>query len=166
MRKGISPLIVGADRKVNPVDAYVGFQIRLRRTMIGMSAEQLADAIGVEHQQIAKYETARVRVGAGRLYRIAGALRVPVGDFFQGAEDFERSRDLAAVLAKQARSKTLVSPDRLVSREALAFVRSLLEVRDTRTFKAYASLLLSVAAFFEGVASTDRPSAPHVWSPP
>ncbi|MGH1556956.1 helix-turn-helix domain-containing protein [Caulobacter segnis] len=38
----------------NPVDLHVGARVRIRRRMLGLSQEQLADAIGLTFQQIQK----------------------------------------------------------------------------------------------------------------
>lgn len=70
----------------HPVDNFVGQQMRHRRWMIGMTQQQLADAVGIRFQQIQKYETGANRVSASRLWDIAGALDVPVNFFFDGLD--------------------------------------------------------------------------------
>ncbi|PQO22198.1 transcriptional regulator [Rhodobacteraceae bacterium WD3A24] len=70
----------------HPVDAHVGKRIRHRRWMVGMTQQQLADAVGIKFQQIQKYETGMNRVSASRLWDIAHALDVPVSFFFEGLE--------------------------------------------------------------------------------
>jgi transcriptional regulator with XRE-family HTH domain len=72
------------DRAADEADAHIGRRIRERRLMLGLSQQQLAQAIGVTYQQAHKYETGVNRVTAGRLYRIAEALEVPVSWFFEG----------------------------------------------------------------------------------
>lgn len=69
--------------RTNEVDAYVGKRIRLRRTILGMSQEKLADALGLTFQQVQKYEKGANRVGASRLFDLARVLEVPVGYFFE-----------------------------------------------------------------------------------
>ena len=56
------------------VDDQVGRQIRKRRNLLGLTQEQLADALGISYQQVQKYETATNRVSAGRLFEIAAKL--------------------------------------------------------------------------------------------
>lgn len=70
----------------HPVDAHVGKRIRQRRWMIGMTQQQLADAVGIKFQQIQKYETGMNRVSASRLWDIAMATGVPIAYFFDGLE--------------------------------------------------------------------------------
>jgi transcriptional regulator with XRE-family HTH domain len=71
----------------SPVDVQVGRQVRLYRTVAGLSQTQLADAIGLTFQQIQKYERGSNRISASKLVRIADVLGTPVPAFFEGAED-------------------------------------------------------------------------------
>src|SRR3546814_4425511 len=66
------------------IDRHVGQRIRERRTMLGLSQQQLAEQIGVTYQQAHKYERGINRVAAGRLYIVASALGVEVGFFYEG----------------------------------------------------------------------------------
>jgi transcriptional regulator with XRE-family HTH domain len=70
--------------RANTVDRHVGARIRERRLMLGLSQQQLAEAIGVTYQQAHKYERGLNRISAGRLYGIAQVLGVPVSWFFDG----------------------------------------------------------------------------------
>lgn len=94
----------------DPVDIHVGKRIRHRRWIIGQSQTQLAEACGVEFQQVQKYETGANRVSASRLYHIAAAQGVPVAWYFEGldqsaygltddAEVMETARLLATIPA-------------------------------------------------------------------
>ncbi|MBO6755694.1 MAG: helix-turn-helix transcriptional regulator [Roseibium sp.] len=69
----------------NPIDAYVGSRVRLRRIMIGMSQQKLADHLGITFQQVQKYERGANRIGASRLQHIATILKVRVAFLFDGA---------------------------------------------------------------------------------
>lgn len=68
----------------DPIDAHVGALIRGRRLQLGVSQEQLANALGVTYGQVQKYEAGANRVSASKLHRIAGRLRVGVAFFFEG----------------------------------------------------------------------------------
>lgn len=70
----------------HPVDAHVGQRIRHRRWMLGITQQQLGDAVGIKFQQIQKYETGMNRVSASRLWDIATALDVPISFFFEGLD--------------------------------------------------------------------------------
>lgn len=60
----------------NPIDAFVGSRVRMRRLMIGLSQEKLADGLGITFQQVQKYEKGTNRIGASRLQAIADILGV------------------------------------------------------------------------------------------
>ena len=97
----------------HPVDTHVGQRVRHRRWMIGMTQQQLADAVGIKFQQIQKYETGMNRISASRLWDIGDALDVPVSFFFEGLS--EAGADEAGLAVKG---------DILADKEALELVRS------------------------------------------
>ena len=74
-------------RRPNPVDLHVGGRVRMRRKLLGVSQEQLADSLGLTFQQVQKYERGANRVSASKLYEIAKTLQVPVAFFFDGLAD-------------------------------------------------------------------------------
>ena len=74
-------------RRPNPVDLHVGGRVRMRRKLLGVSQEHLADSLGLTFQQVQKYERGANRVSASKLYEIARTLQVPVSFFFDGLAD-------------------------------------------------------------------------------
>jgi transcriptional regulator with XRE-family HTH domain len=68
------------------VDLYVSYRIRERRTILGLTQQQLAAMIGVTYQQAHKYETGVNRITAGRLHQLAQVLEVEVAYFFDGVD--------------------------------------------------------------------------------
>lgn len=97
----------------HPVDTHVGKRIRHRRWMVGMTQQQLADAVGIKFQQIQKYETGANRVSASRLWDISESLSVPVAFFFEGLKE---------PLIEHNQSE--IGGDILADKEALDLVRS------------------------------------------
>src|SRR6056297_3651633 len=101
----------------HPVDVHVGKRIRHRRWLVGMTQQQLAEAVGIKFQQIQKYETGANRVSASRLWDIAEALDVDVSFFFEG---LEHGGD-----AKRPTNGAASAPaDLLGDKEALDLIRS------------------------------------------
>ena len=76
-----------AQRSPNPVDLHVGGRVRMRRKVLGVSQERLAEALGLTFQQVQKYERGANRVSASKLYEIARFLSAPVAYFFEGLSD-------------------------------------------------------------------------------
>ena len=68
----------------NDIDLHLGKRLRRRRRLLGLTQQQLADAVGVRFQQIQKYECGANRISAARLWRLSEALEVPVGYFYDG----------------------------------------------------------------------------------
>jgi transcriptional regulator with XRE-family HTH domain len=124
-------------RRARPqdVDRYVGARIRERRIMLGLTQHQMADLIGVTYQQAHKYEKGINRVAAGRLYRIAQALAVDVGYFYEGL---------------QTGGGSVPSPNR---RMLLDLARSFLNIPDPKHRDAVAKLARALA---EGEDGDDR----------
>jgi transcriptional regulator with XRE-family HTH domain len=73
------------------IDKHVGSRVRMRRMMLAMSQQKLADGLGLTFQQVQKYEKGN-RIGAGRLQQIAHILQVPVTFFFEGAPNASAPR--------------------------------------------------------------------------
>ena len=71
----------------NPVDLHVGSRVRMRRKILGVSQQQLADSLGLTFQQVQKYERGANRISASKLYAVATALQTPVSYFFEGLAD-------------------------------------------------------------------------------
>ena len=66
------------------VDHHVARRMRERRIMLGLTQQQVAERIGVTYQQAYKYEKGENRISVGCLHRIAQALGVGPGYFFEG----------------------------------------------------------------------------------
>ena len=66
------------------VDRNVARRMRERRIMLGPTQQQVAERIGVTYQQTYKYEKGENCISAGCLHRIAQALGVSPGYFFEG----------------------------------------------------------------------------------
>jgi transcriptional regulator with XRE-family HTH domain len=87
-----------ANRAADPIDTHIGARVRMRRLLLGMSQEELADALGITCQQLQHYENGTDGIGANRLYHVALALAVPLIFFFEqlpvpdGMERLRRSR--------------------------------------------------------------------------
>jgi transcriptional regulator with XRE-family HTH domain len=72
---------------MDDIDIHVGKRLRRRRRLMGMTQQNLGDAIGTRFQQVQKYECGANRLTASRLHRIATALHVPASYFFEGLPD-------------------------------------------------------------------------------
>lgn len=69
---------------IKKIDAHVGMQLKLLRTMEGLSRKSLGDIIDVSGEQVRKYETGENRISAGALYQIGIFFNKQVSYFFEG----------------------------------------------------------------------------------
>ncbi|MFT4182381.1 MAG: helix-turn-helix transcriptional regulator [Rhizobium sp.] len=130
----------------NPIDAYVGSRVRMRRLMLGMSQERLADQIGVTFQQVQKYEKGTNRIGASRLQAIASVLAVPVAFFFQQDNSQPLTTEgLGAINGLEDLS------DFLTSKEGLSLNKAFMKINDPGIRQSVLTLVKSLASAGEAV---------------
>ena len=63
--------------------------------LVGMSQERLGELLGLTFQQVQKYEKGINRIGAGRLFEVAGILGVPISFFYEDVETGARAGGFA-----------------------------------------------------------------------
>ncbi len=69
------------------IDLHLGKRLRRRRRLLGLTQQQLAQAVGIRFQQIQKYECGANRISAARLFQLAKALETPINYFYDGLSD-------------------------------------------------------------------------------
>lgn len=121
------------------IDAHVGARVRLRRTALGVSQEELGDALGLTFQQVQKYERGQNRIAAGRLYRIAQYLSVPVDWFYDGLPP-------PAQPCAEAEEQREEINSFLTSPEGHALSRSFQMIGDIRTRRRIVDLVATIAS--------------------
>jgi transcriptional regulator with XRE-family HTH domain len=111
----------------------------MRRLMLDMSQETLADALGLTFQQVQKYEKGANRVGASRLQRLSEILDVPVSFFFEGLPG-----KVAAKGGRSAMPSYVV--DFAASSDGLALIRSFSKIRDAKLRRSIVDLVERMTA--------------------
>lgn len=130
------------ENKVDPVDIYVGKRLKSRRLMLGLSQNDLGDAVNVSIQQIQKYERATNRISSSKLYNLAKFLKVPVSYFF--ANDLEPLAVPTGFAEEQTpfeQSNTHVVPER----EIMTLVRYYSSVTNEQVRKKILDLVKTFA---------------------
>jgi len=97
--------------QAHPVDQHVGAQVRLRRRMLGVSQEKLADQLDLTFQQVQKYERGHNRISASKLFQIAQALETDISQFFRGLATGGEDGEIR--VHRDAVSEFLATPDGL-----------------------------------------------------
>ncbi len=121
----------------NPVDIHVGSRVRFRRTLLNMSQEKLAEAIGLTFQQVQKYERGLNRIGASRLWEISKVLKTPISFFFEEMKD-ETNK-------KVSESGPVIDYDPMQKKETVDLIRLYYQIEDPKVAKKVFNLIKSLA---------------------
>jgi transcriptional regulator with XRE-family HTH domain len=165
------PLTSAGHGTVDPIDRHVGRRLKLRRALMGLSQERLGDLLGVTFQQVQKYERGANRIGAGRLWQLAGILSVPVTWFFEELGTGDADRDVAArpapglaepgvgfVFEPPRRAVPSAQPPSVDRRETLELVRAFNEIGDPVVRRRLYELVRAVSDARTELRPADRRS--------
>lgn len=135
----------------NPVDRHVGQRIRLRRTLLGYTQQEVASKLGLTSQQLQKYEKGQNRVGASRLWDISRVLNVSMDFFFQDmSDDIESQSPRMLALQPQEmpflkEEQSKIDTDPMLRQETLELVRAYYKISNRKVAKEFFNLLVMLA---------------------
>lgn len=129
-------------RRANPIDGHVGGRVRLRRMLLGMSQEKLAEKLGLTFQQVQKYEKGVNRIGASRLYELSQLLGVEF--FYEDAPIGSAMSPIKPGFADANGENYIV--DFLNSREGLELNRAFTRITDPKVRRSVIDLVRSLAS--------------------
>ena len=109
------------------VDVHVGGRLRVRRSLLGMSQEKLANAVGLTFQQVQKYERGMNRISAGRLYQFSRILDVPVTYFY---ENIVRAGGAVGMSDNDQDGFQNDSADMMQSKESIKLLKAYYSIED------------------------------------
>jgi transcriptional regulator with XRE-family HTH domain len=121
--------------------------------MLGMSQEQLGEAIGLTFQQVQKYERGTNRIGASRLHQVSRALDVPPSFFF---DDLDPVRAPAIPAGFAEPSADAFDADPLRKRETIELVEAYHAIPDAILRRRLFELARALAAESERAVSGGR----------
>lgn len=130
--------------RADEVDHLVSKRLKMRRMMLGLSQQELGDAVDVSIQQVQKYEKATNRIASGKLYSLSKFLKVPVNYFF----DQRDNSALDNIFAEDADASDHVcdkNSNNVTEKEVIALVKAFGEVSDQKVRKKVIELMRSMA---------------------
>ena len=131
----------------NAVDLHVGKRVRVRRTLLGMSQEQLGASLNITFQQVQKYERGANRISASRLWDISQILDVQISNFFDGmTDDTMRSSPRRVSRGENINLDDENARDPLARRETLELVRTYYSIESSKVRKRVSEMVKSLAA--------------------
>lgn len=108
----------------HPIDKTAGERLKLRRTLMGLSQQQLGERVGVSRIKIGQFETGKRSIPASLIYKFAAALKIDIAFFFQ-----EETPDRPS------------HPSDIVSREALSLMRDYRALDNPEVRTAFARMI-------------------------
>ena len=130
----------------NAVDAHVGKRVRLRRTLLGMSQEQLGASLNITFQQVQKYERGANRISASRLWDISQIFDVEISYFFDDmTDDTMRSSPRRVSRGESIDADDYNVRDPMARRETLELVRTYYSIERPKVRKRIAEMVKSLA---------------------
>jgi transcriptional regulator with XRE-family HTH domain len=128
----------------NPTDKHVGSRVRMRRLMLDMSQEKLAEALGLTFQQVQKYEKGTNRISASRLQALSNILHVPIPFFFEGTP-----KPAGYVGKDAAPSPTYVS-EFIATSDGLALMKAFTKIGEAQLRRSVVRLVEEIAGEDDG----------------
>jgi transcriptional regulator with XRE-family HTH domain len=130
------------EKRPHPIDVHVGGRVRLRRTMLGMSQDKLADFLGLTFQQIQKYEKGVNRIGASRVFEISRILGVPIQFFF---DDYDADTGRSYGFAEAGPDDGAAMMELLNSPEGVQLCQHFASITDPKIRKRVLELVKSLS---------------------
>jgi transcriptional regulator with XRE-family HTH domain len=136
----------------NAIDLHVGKRLRLRRTLFGLSQEQLGAELNITFQQVQKYERGANRISASRLWDMSQILDVPVNYFFDDMSEttMRNSPRRVARGIDDLDSGDGKIKDPMARRETLELVRAYYSIEQAKVRKRVAEMVKSIATTLAG----------------
>ena len=134
----------------NAIDLHVGKRIRLRRTLLGLSQDQLGQALNITFQQVQKYERGANRVSASRLWDISQILDTDISYFFDEMSEETQALSPRRISRGDADGDIDQSRDPMARRETLELVRSYYSIKQPHVRKRISDMVKSIAATIAG----------------
>ena len=132
---------VAAKSKPDHIDRLVSKRLKMRRIMLGLSQQELSEAVGVSIQQIQKYEKAVNRISSGKLYGFAKILKVQINYFFDSHVSVgDASECLKNGLASEDCYQR-VEGKLPYEKEVLSLIKSFGEIKDAQVRKKILELI-------------------------
>lgn len=136
-----------SDGAPNPIDVHVGSQLKLRRIVLGLSQERLADELGITFQQVQKYEKGLNRIGASRLWDLAQVLGVSVAYFYENMDENSQNKSPRKISGQLSMSDNIKEFDMsvLLNKDVRNLVSAYLRISDPKVAKNVLTLVMSMA---------------------
>jgi len=130
----------------NPVDLHVGHKLRARRTLMGMTQQEMAEATSITFQQVQKYETGKNRTSASRLFQFARLLETSIDYFFEGLTLSDTKIGIQPGFADNKQSSYTAADDDIMNqKETIDLVKTYYAIKDEKLRKDFLKMMKQMA---------------------
>lgn len=124
-------------------DKVFGMRLRQRRTFLGMSQQDLGDAVALTFQQVQKYEHGTNKISAARLIDFAQILNVPVTYFYGGLVDIGEKTPKGLTISDG--DQTSLEDDPILRKESTQLLKHYYSIEDPELRKTVQNLVKQMA---------------------
>lgn len=110
------------------------------RLAAGLTQEKLGELVGVTFQQVQKYEKAKNRICASRLFEFSQILERPMDDFFQGLKADRQYYNYDFKSLKEQRKEAVK-----FDKEILPLIKAFKRIESNQAKKNLISLAVSIS---------------------
>ena len=137
------------------LDKLIGRRIRLRRTMLKFSQDNVASLLGITFQQMQKYENGENKISASRLYIISKILSIDIGYFFSAIKGGE----LDGIGLDGHVGEERKDFDPMTDAESVRLVAAYWKIRQSGKRKVVLDFITSLLDFDNSVAAAEKGGA-------
>ena len=125
--------------RADNIDRLVSKRLKVRRMMLGLSQQDLGNAVDVSIQQIQKYEKASNRISSGKLFTLSKFLKVPISYFFEQGDD--TSNTIGNIFAEDTENYIAGDKEPVSEKELIVVIKAFSEIKSTQSRKKITELV-------------------------
>ena len=126
--------------RTNYIDVSIGNNLKNRRIMLGLSQQDLADAVDLSMQQIQKYERGINRISSSKLFKFAKLLSTPIIEFFTGIDTDE------SIIPAANEENFLLKNSNITEYQLLSFIKAFNSIKDPNICQKIIELTRSLSS--------------------
>ncbi len=126
--------------RADDIDRLVSKRLKVRRMMLGLSQQDLGNAVDVSIQQIQKYEKASNRISSGKLFTFSKFLKVPISYFFEQGDD--PSNIIGNIFSEETENYDhTTDKDNVSEKELIVLIKAFSEIKNNQSRKKITELV-------------------------
>lgn len=129
--------------RADNIDRLVSQRLKMRRMILGLSQQDLGQAVDVSIQQVQKYEKASNRISSGKLFTFSKFLKVPVNYFFEQGDD--ANNVIGAILAEDSSAYSVDDKNSITEKEIVSLVKVFSEIKSSQSRRKLTELVKTMS---------------------